>query len=63
MRTWQSPEGRETFDEYRNTSWQKKKVEPDYDDLPRGDPNPMWEVAIGILILLAVLGALLAIGG
>ena len=39
-----------------------KVVEPDYDDLPRDDLNPMWEVAIGILILLAVLGAILALG-
>ena len=39
-----------------------KEVEPDYDDLPREDLNPMWEVAIGICILLAVLGAIVALG-
>jgi hypothetical protein len=37
-------------------------VEPDYDDLPRGDSNPMWEVAIAILGLLVALGAIVAFG-
>ena len=27
------------------------------------DSNPMWKVAIGMLILLAALGALIALGG
>jgi hypothetical protein len=36
------------------------KDEPDYDDLPRGEFNALWEVAIALGILLAVLGALFA---
>jgi len=35
---------------------------PDYDDLPRGDFNPMWEVAIGMGILLVALAAVVALG-
>lgn len=31
--------------------------EPDYDDLPHDDMNPLWEVAIAMGILFAVLAA------
>lgn len=34
--------------------------EPGYDDLPRGDFNPMWEVAIAIGILLGAMAIIVA---
>ena len=37
------------------------KEEPDYDDVPRGEFNAIWEVAIALGILLAVLGAIFAL--
>lgn len=42
-----------------NESAADGKPEPDYDDLPRGESNPMWEVAIAIGLLLISLAAII----
>lgn len=39
---------------------EKAKVEPDYDDLPRGEFNPMWEIVIAIGILFTAFAAIIA---
>lgn len=38
-----------------------KEIEPDYDDLPRGDPNPLWIIAIAAGTLFAVFAAVVAL--
>ena len=37
-----------------------EQAAPDYDHLPRGDFNPMWEVAVAILLLLSALATIVA---
>jgi hypothetical protein len=50
-------------DEAKSSKVAKPPVadEPDYDDLPRGEFNPIWEVAIALGLLLAALGVIVAL--
>jgi hypothetical protein len=44
----------------KKTAPENDQAGPDYDDLPHGDFNPMWDVAIGIGALLICLAAIIA---
>src|SRR5262245_35314311 len=41
-------------------SMEDKRREPDYDDLPSGDPNPMWLIALFLGMLLVAFAAVIA---